>query len=400
MNNNFDEIEGSQHGDAQAADYDATPYSLTTLSEIIGDIRLLVSQYCNRPTKNKDTKVMFVSSLSSMIRAVNEQLSLYIEDLKQCKIVEAFCISSGLYRDDEFWSWIDMICEEMSHEVYQFLKVNRDRLQSLLAEAESAMRDCNPIVFEKFFYAKKLDFSDARVMKRFNLYLYEHQPPSIDKLREIRAQTVAQALETGVFDFASAPSQKEMKEVSIELIKDCLPYGYEVTESFRIAYAKFRRFGVIDGLTMTLNYTRYGKYILHHFYDFSDAQRYAIFEFDMMLLLINQEMVKLEPDQEKHLNSTANDQPYSNQQEPAEELFHFIHPSLDDEEGWKIHNEVKRLVKRQSVPDICQYLRKLNLKDKILLPLMPSVAYAELTRMGMPNGEGFSEKYFRNCYMK
>ena len=55
-------------------------------------------------------------------------------------------------------------------------------------------------------------------------------------------------------------------------------------------------------------------------------------------------------------------------------------------------------MKRQSIPDICQYLGKLASEEKILLPLMPSVAYAELVRMGMPNGEGFSEKHFKKHY--
>ena len=82
-----------------------------------------------------------------------------------------------------------------------------------------------------------------------------------------------------------------------------------------------------------------------------------------------------------------------------EEMFKFVHPSLDnEEEGWKIHNEVKRLVKRQSVPDICLYLGKLASKDKIFLPLMPSVAYKELVRMGMPQTGGFGEKYFKKHY--
>jgi hypothetical protein len=300
MGTTCDEIAGSQFGGAQAADDCATPYSPTALSEIIGDVRLLVSQYCIRPTTNKVTKVMFVGSLIKMIEDVNDKLPFYIEDLKQSKIVEAFCISSGQFRDDDFWDLIDKICKEMrQEEVYQSLKDNRDRLQSLLAEAESAMQNCNPEVFEIFFYTKKLDYSDAGVMKRFNLYLYEHQPPSIDKLRELRAQAVAKALEMGVFDFASTPSQKEMKEVCAELNTDILPYGYEVTEAFKIAYSKFRRYTTRNGLLMTPNYVKYGRYILHYYYDFSDAQRYAIFELDMMMLLINEEMKNQKTEVEK-----------------------------------------------------------------------------------------------------
>ena len=32
------------------------------------------------------------------------------------------------------------------------------------------------------------------------------------------------------------------------------------------------------------------------------------------------------------------------------------------------------------------------------LPQNPGVAYKELVRMGMPDGEGFGEKYFSKCY--
>jgi hypothetical protein len=117
-----------------------------------------------------------------------------------------------------------------------------------------------------------------------------------------------------------------------------------------------------------------------------------------MLFLIHQEMERLEPEQEKCLNPTVNVQPQSNQQEPSEEIFHFIHPSLDDDEGWKIHNEVKRLVRRQSVPDIIKYLRNLESEKIILLPTVSSVAYDELVRMGMPNTGGFSKEHFRKQY--
>ena len=52
---------------------------------------------------------------------------------------------------------------------------------------------------------------------------------------------------------------------------------------------------------MIINYKRYGKYIQNHYYDFSDDQRYAIFELDVMLDLIHKEMVKLEPELAKNL---------------------------------------------------------------------------------------------------
>lgn len=83
-----------------------------------------------------------------------------------------------------------------------------------------------------------------------------------------------------------------------------------------------------------------------------------------------------------------------------EEMFHFVHPELDEQEGWKIHNAVKRVVKLQGIQMICQYLIQLKDDRKVLLPPNPSAAYAELVRMGMPNGEGFNEITFRKYYNK
>ena len=85
--------------------------------------------------------------------------------------------------------------------------------------------------------------------------------------------------------------------------------------------------------------------------------------------------------------------------EPNEELFHFIHPSVDEDQEWAIHREVKRLVKRNGVQEICLYLKQMAAVKKVLLPQMPSVAYAELVRMGMPCGEGFNESTFRKYYV-
>lgn len=82
-----------------------------------------------------------------------------------------------------------------------------------------------------------------------------------------------------------------------------------------------------------------------------------------------------------------------------EELFKFVHPAVADEnEMWRIHYEVKRLVARFDVQGICMYLKEMCDNKKLLLPLMPSLAYAELVRIGMPSGEGFNESTFRRYY--
>ena len=46
--------------------------------------------------------------------------------------------------------------------------------------------------------------------------------------------------------------------------------------------------------------------------------------------------------------------------ERNEEQFHFVHPELNDEEAWRVHDAVKRVVKLQGIQMICQYLSHLR----------------------------------------
>ena len=89
-----------------------------------------------------------------------------------------------------------------------------------------------------------------------------------------------------------------------------------------------------------------------------------------------------------------------NAKERNEELFHFVHPEIEDREAWLIHDAVKRLVKLQGIQMICLYLWQLKNEQKVLLPPNPMAAYTELVRLGMPQGGGYNETTFRKYYNK
>lgn len=92
--------------------------------------------------------------------------------------------------------------------------------------------------------------------------------------------------------------------------------------------------------------------------------------------------------------------PRGRQEGTADELCHFVHPSVDSSQEWQIHNEIKRLVKRQGIQEICQYLQQLSIEKKVLLPQIAEKAYSELVRLGMPNGDGYSLKTFMKYYKR
>lgn len=83
------------------------------------------------------------------------------------------------------------------------------------------------------------------------------------------------------------------------------------------------------------------------------------------------------------------------------ELFHFVHPTLEEDEGWQVHREVERLVKQFDVQEICKRLNILKKEGKVLLPQNTKNAHEELIRMGMPIEKGgFGYKTFCKYYNK
>lgn len=78
----------------------------------------------------------------------------------------------------------------------------------------------------------------------------------------------------------------------------------------------------------------------------------------------------------------------------------FIHPSVDADQEWRVHDEIVRLASRQGVQEICRHLLQLSAEKKVLLPQSAEKAYNELVRLGMPSGEGYSQKTFAKHYRR
>lgn len=118
------------------------------------------------------------------------------------------------------------------------------------------------------------------------------------------------------------------------------------------------------------------------------------------------------PPSSKYAKSKAVDENFAEFEEVKEEsvamkpdneemdLCLFIHPSVDSQEERQVHDEIKRLVNRQSIQEICSYLLLLKNEKKVLLPQNAEKAYNELVRMGMPQGDGYSLKTFMKYYRR
>lgn len=126
----------------------------------------------------------------------------------------------------------------------------------------------------------------------------------------------------------------------------------------------------------------------------TNDQRIALYYYNVQMKQLHQDMDELAGRQASKAHDKAD---VTAQQD--ETLCLLIDPSVDDEE-LKIHNVIKRLVRRQGIQEICTYLYQLKNEKKVMLPQNAEKTYHELVRMGMPGGEGYSLKTFMKYYRR
>ena len=275
------------------------------------------------------------------------------------------------------------------------IKEELETMNQQLDTIKELIMKLDPAVYGNYFRNCMKECEEMTVTTAYRIWVQNNQPLTIDKLKTKLTETIAKALIAGIMKHDTPPTRRELQQVDMEQVIQELPADYELPDDFNKHWAQFCRYTFWDGDILRFDYNKYGRYGCCHRDEFTEEERYAIYELDKTQQLIRQDMEKLLPEQIQKAGKTSAKAATSDQEE---ELFHFIHPSLDDEEGWKIHNEVKRLVRRMSLPDIIKYLRKLESENIILLPTVSSVAYDELVRMGMPNTGGFSKEHFRKQY--
>ena len=229
----------------------------------------------------------------------------------------------------------------------------------------------------------------------YELWRARHPHPTMKQLEHQQTQLIADMLIDGILEYDEDPAGDEIAEVRLELVKKGLRHGQQLPDNFDVECAKLRRYSYWKGEHMfMIDYNQIYTYLFSHCFEkFTKEQRIALYEYDVQLKMIHDDMLALKP----KLKDFENQTPHPKSSD--EELCKFIHPKIGDEEGRLIHEEIKRLVRRNGVQTICEYLLQMAREERILLPPNPSIAYAELVRLGMPNGEGFSEKYFRNHYV-
>ena len=242
---------------------------------------------------------------------------------------------------------------------------------------------------KEFFERLKKRYWKGRTTD-YELWKARQSKLTIERLTEYQAELTANMLIMGVLKFDEAPSGQEMEDVDMQMLRKKLKDGKVLPDGFEMECAKLRRYSHWEGDRFVIDYKLLRKYLYCIFGKLTSHQHIKMFEYDIQMMQIHEDIERLR--KEKGLIEEKTEK----EKKLKEERFHFIHPEIEDEEAWRIHNAIKRLVVYQKVPEICAYMKEQKLKGKVMLPSISSVMYSELVRMGMPTGDGYTEKHFTN----
>ena len=251
---------------------------------------------------------------------------------------------------------------------------------------------------DEFFERLKNRYLKKKHTSDYELWKARQSKITIKRLVRYQVELTAEMLSSGIMKYAETPNGEEIQNVDKDKLALTLTDKGKITESFINECAKLRRYSHWEGDMFMIDYELLRKYLYCIFGKLTSEQHIKMFEYDVQMKQIHEDIWKLMKGHEEE--ELKEERKMEEEKELEEEQFHFIHPEIEDEEAWRIHDAIKRLVSYQKVPEICAYLKEQNQNKKLFLPPNPSFVYEELKRLGMPTGDGYSEKYFAACYKK
>ena len=159
---------------------------------------------------------------------------------------------------------------------------------------------------EKFFKRMAARLAKSAHNLDYELWRARHKHPTMKELERQQVQLTANMLIEGILAYDEMPTGDEIEEVKLELVMKGLKYGQQLPDGFEVECAKLRRYSYWEGGHLfMIDYQQIYTYLFSHCFEkFTKKQRISLFEYDMQLRMIHEDMVRLKPELGKFLYSS------------------------------------------------------------------------------------------------
>ena len=171
-----------------------------------------------------------------------------------------------------------------------------EEMASFLKETHKKTMNVPKELFGSFYQKMKERTDEEKVIAEYKEWIMKTDNLSFDSLKEYQTLTVAEFLKKKILRFTIAPTQREISQVRLDIVREYLPCDYELPSEFAKYCARFRRFISWKDDILLIDYNCYGKYLYQYFYMLSEEERYAMYQLDLLLQMVHKDMAQLHPE--------------------------------------------------------------------------------------------------------
>ena len=174
----------------------------------------------------------------------------------------------------------------------KMLREKVEQMVELLNELMLKIVDVDEEYARRFFERIKKTYCKKRITD-FELWKAQQSQLTIERLKEYQTELTANMLIMGILKYDEVPSGRELENVDIATLRKHLRSDKLLPEDFEFECAKLRRYSHWEGDMFFIDFQLLRKYIFQHFGELTNEQHIAMFEYDIQLELIHEEMERL-----------------------------------------------------------------------------------------------------------
>ena len=152
---------------------------------------------------------------------------------------------------------------------------------------------------DRFLERLKNRYLKRRHTSDYELWKARQSKLTMERLTEYQAELTANMLIMGILKYDEAPSGQETENVDMEKLRKKLKKGKVLPENFETECAKLRRYSHWEGDMFVIDYQLLRKYLYCMFGKLTSEQHIKMFEYDVQMKQIHEDMRKLMKEHEE-----------------------------------------------------------------------------------------------------
>ena len=174
------------------------------------------------------------------------------------------------------------------------------QMVDLLHALAQKIIDIDPDYADRFFKRLQSRYRQTRLTE-YQIWRAKHPFAPFEAIAAYQAKLIADMLLMGIMSFDDEPNDEEVDDFQLELLKKKLSYKKDLPVSFEAEYAKLLRRSHWAGDLFIIEYEKFLAYLFPNFDKMSKEQHIALYNYDVQMKQVREDLVKLKPELARYL---------------------------------------------------------------------------------------------------